>query len=295
VLAPPAAASGQVGVALSLEPAPGGFGDNLQLVGDIPAGCEWDDTAGRLTGTPTAPGSFPVRLRGWNEHGPGAWVDWTVTIAAAEGTASITTADMLEIPVGVDIDLHILTDLGYDFIDVHNLPAGLVFDPATGRITGRLRSALDASVELSAVNGEGWGAPQLLTLVGSSQPYAAWRYASFGQEILDLGTSGDEADPDRDGLANLGEYALGMDALSAGSRGGLVTAIDGGELRVTYTRPKAATDIIYNLRTTPVLGGPWTDHGPGDLVSETGTHQTMEVYISLEPGSAFIKLEMLRN
>ena len=71
-------------------------------------------------------------------------------------------------------------------------------------------------------------------------------------ELTNSLTSGDLADPDGDGLANLMEYALGLlpktpDANACSPR------VENGFLVLTYTRLKAATDVLLTLEKSDDL------------------------------------------
>jgi hypothetical protein len=55
--------------------------------------------------------------------------------------------------------------------------------------------------------------------------------------------SGDLADPDQDGYANLTEYALGLPPKNAVSTNQPFARIENGYLTLTYTRLKSATDV----------------------------------------------------
>ncbi len=81
------------------------------------------------------------------------------------------------------------------------------------------------------------------TVVIQDRPVDVWRKASFtAGELLNPAISGDDGDPDQDGLANLLEYALGLNPKSADANP-LSPTISGGYFTMTYTRLKTATDV----------------------------------------------------
>ena len=79
--------------------------------------------------------------------------------------------------------------------------------------------------------------------------YAAWRIAWFGDAAGDPAIADPEADPDRDGLDNLTEYALGSDPLQAAATVGTPGRDENGRLTLTYQTWVAAEDIAV----TPVF------------------------------------------
>ncbi len=93
-------------------------------------------------------------------------------------------------------------------------------------------------------------------------PYNAWQAQYFtGAELSNPAVSGDNADPDGDGLGNLLEYALGLDPRSAGTAGLPVVGVGrfgtGQNLTLTYTRLIAATDVTYLAQVSGDLST-WT-------------------------------------
>ena len=81
---------------------------------------------------------------------------------------------------------------------------------------------------------------------GTGSPFATWQQQQFGADAGNPAIAGPEADPDRDGLRNLAEYALGLDprAWSAAP----AVDMDGTSLRLTYTRNLDATDVLTNVQ-----------------------------------------------
>ena len=81
-------------------------------------------------------------------------------------------------------------------------------------------------------------------------PYNTWQLQHFSKaQLANAAVSGDLADPDGDGIANLMEYALNLDPQTAQSTGLPTvgqTIIGGGQyLTLTYTQVIAATGITY--------------------------------------------------
>jgi hypothetical protein len=86
-----------------------------------------------------------------------------------------------------------------------------------------------------------------------------WRFQNFGTNIL---VAGNTADPDNDGQANLLEYALGGDPMSANSKGQLsagLTNIAGLSYPIlAFSRNTAATDAVLTVQWSSDLAS-WVD------------------------------------
>ena len=124
-----------------------------------------------------------------------------------------------------------------------------------------------------------------------------------------------EADPDGDGIINLGEYGQNLPA-NVGARGGLPVvilkdypALGATFVSMTFTRVTTATDLLYEVQVSPDLVG-WTPvatsaggaapSGPG-FVMESGTPavRTVEVRDTVpvtadEGARRFIRLRITR-
>jgi hypothetical protein len=88
------------------------------------------------------------------------------------------------------------------------------------------------------------GANASATVSILDQPIDAWRLATFtAAQLADPAISGDEADPDGDGIRNLTEYPLGLNPL-ARDAAAATTGWDGsGHLAITYFQRRSATDV----------------------------------------------------
>lgn len=81
------------------------------------------------------------------------------------------------------------------------------------------------------------------TAVIKDRPVDDWRKANFtAPELADATISGDLADPDYDGLANLMEHALGSNPKTADVNF-FLPRVTGGFFTLTYTRSKSAIDV----------------------------------------------------
>jgi len=121
---------------------------------------------------------------------------------------------------------------------------------ATGAGTISLRLAADNGSVATFVDAG-------FTISASTLNYAAWAAQVSWPVGADSSASGD---PDGDGLANLFEYALNFDPLTAdpaANRPSVSTS--GGHLALTFTRDPAMNTLTYEVQTSPDLGAnSWT-------------------------------------
>lgn len=85
------------------------------------------------------------------------------------------------------------------------------------------------------------------------KPFDAWRFAKFStSELNDPQTSGETADPDRDDLANLIEYALGLEP-KIPDASPITAATSSGHLAFLIAKNPAATDISWSAEVSDDL------------------------------------------
>lgn len=83
--------------------------------------------------------------------------------------------------------------------------------------------------------------------------YAQWKQAHFNvDELADPSTSGDLADPDKDGVQNLLEYGLNIDPKAAGVTGVRVQIVD-GKANILHQKNSYATDLELEIETSENL------------------------------------------
>lgn len=125
---------------------------------------------------------------------------------------------------------------------------------------GRLTLALSGVDDLANNSGGlriARNSASLVYGVAGASPFAAWRQAEFGGDAGNQEIAGALADPDRDGLPNLLEYALGGQPLVPQS--GISPAISrsGMDVLVTFGRNPAATDLLLVVQWSDSLDGDW--------------------------------------
>lgn len=91
-------------------------------------------------------------------------------------------------------------------------------------------------------------------------PLGAWRQQFFGN-FLNTGNGADDADPNRNGIANLVEYALHGDAVGPAAGIAILPTLTraGGRLQLNLTRYFDRPDVTLTVQGIDLLTGTWTD------------------------------------
>ncbi len=108
-----------------------------------------------------------------------------------------------------------------------------------------------------------------------------WRLANFGS-YLSQASGADNADPDRDGISNLMEYALDLNPNAPGVMPAALV-MNGGQIEYTYNRSSAAREagLLYQIEWSDTLE-------PGSWSTENVTEQIQGVEGALEAVKATI-------
>ncbi len=172
-------------------------------------------------------------------------------LAAGGGTLSLTIALPPVAPAGLTATggntaspgaSHYTVKRGTPGGDNHETIA-TVFGPAFNDTTtpGDLHSYL-----VTAWNAAGESEPSPEAVAGLITHINVWRYIHFGTTD-DSGEAADTADPDKDGINNLLDYALGYDPNSpnAGDSPQLTKPTD--RLTLTFTRNAHALDVVTSV------------------------------------------------
>src|SRR5262249_31886326 len=111
-----------------------------------------------------------------------------------------------------------------------------------------------------------------------------WKSAKFtSAELAIPAISGDNADPDEDGLPNLLEYAMGTDPKFANLGGPPATALAGGTFSFTYSHFKPATDVSLALQVSSDLTT-WSTVQPIQVI-DNGLTETLILQESVSTNS----------
>ncbi|HEX5789556.1 MAG TPA: hypothetical protein VFY13_00315 [Luteolibacter sp.] len=106
------------------------------------------------------------------------------------------------------------------------------------------------------------------TVTIKDKPADEWRFNAFTPgELSDPQVSGDSADPDRDSIANLLEYALGL-LPKTPNPSVVAPGENGGYLSLALTKNPNASDLSWAAEVTSDL----TDWTPATILTNTATH-----------------------
>jgi len=238
---------------------------------------------------------------------------WSV-VASFDGTTAASPAGELHAAADGSI-LGIATGPGNGGVFRYSAAAGIqvvaTFDGNNGRatadngaglvFTGGLTTTADGTIYGNAPGGGPAGGGVLFRIAGNS-PLAAWKTLHLGSP-----TASDDDDPDRDGLANVLEYALGKIPTLPDAAGQPAASVAANFLRLTVPRDPARNDIVMIVEATcdlaawtplaaSINGAPFT--GPGYLSGETpGSGMKSIVVRDLMPVTAaprrFLRLRVL--
>ncbi len=126
-----------------------------------------------------------------------------------------------------------------------------------------------------------------------------WRYRHFTlEELADGDVSGDLADPDGDGIANLMEYALAADPRRSESQRLPVLLRRGASWIFEYSRQRDRDldGLVYRVEVSNDLTSSWrviTD--PVEETTLSGTTETVSVLLTEEPAMIFVRLRVERS
>lgn len=141
---------------------------------------------------------------------------------------------------------------------------------------------------VSAENAAGSSADSPVASASTWTASETWRMSNFST-TANTGNAADTSDPDKDGLNNLLEYALGSNPNSSTAASAPQVSTATGKLRIAFTRNTAATDLTISVIAADSLTGPWeeiarstngaafTAIAPGALVNESGAGSVRNV------------------
>jgi autotransporter-associated beta strand protein len=268
--------------------------------------------AATLSGTGTLAGA--VTLLG--TLAPGIDGIATLTLGSLQlGTNSVTAITLNGTTPGSGHD-QVLANAAATLAGTLRVGLAPGFTPAVGDsftvVRSATRSGTFAKVELPALPADRlWRTTYdgssttgvVLSVEAAPKPFEAWQAARFGTQATDPAIAGDAADPDRDGIVNLLEYALALDPKAAPATTGTpghtalpAVARTGSRLTLTYRRSTAATDLAYTIEQSANPGrNPWTTASPTTrILSESGGVQVVEAALDATGERMFLRLKVTR-
>lgn len=130
-------------------------------------------------------------------------------------------------------------------------------------------------------------------------PLTLWKKEEFGEDWNQPAIAGETMDPDRDGLVNLLEYALGGDPLAAASRGtGPSVGVSAAAVEFRFDRDPSRDDIDLIVQQAESPAGPWLDIAvsigggafaplvPGVTALDQGAGPRIQVIVSIPDAMA---------
>ncbi|MFM2197184.1 MAG: hypothetical protein RLZZ505_616 [Verrucomicrobiota bacterium] len=161
------------------------------------------------------------------------------------------------------------------------LPQGLSLNSATGFVSGTVSPTAAVgkyTVTIERRNTLGAVVSQTIIITVTEASFTAW---IAGFNVADKALTGD---PDNDLLPNLLEYALGSLPGVRESPAPVTPGRDANSVSITYTKSKAATDVILMAEWSPNLAeGSWQSAGVLNEVILDGTHsQTIRSSVAID-------------
>lgn len=143
-----------------------------------------------------------------------------------------------------------------------NLPRGLTLNTSTGLISGTTAVFGAAAITVSATNAGGTGTQNVTLNIADTTgtTFAEFREARFTPtQFDDPDYSGEDDDPDGDGLPNLLEFAFGESPTDDGTASMPKIVADTGAQFFEYQVDTDAVGITVKAQSSDSLTGGWTD------------------------------------
>jgi hypothetical protein len=140
----------------------------------------------------------------------------------------------------------------------------------------------------------GDGNDVVLRLAAAANSYTDWRLLKFGT-VESTGNAADTADPDGDGLANLAEYALGLNpGLYDSSSGGI--ALNGSVLEYRYSRSMSARNagvVCFTEWSDTLASNDWsTANVIETILSTSGDREEVKATVPANGSKRFMRLKI---
>jgi hypothetical protein len=232
---------------------------------------------------------------------PAVSISATVTDAfefgALPGAFVISRVGATNIDLTVNYVIGGTASNGVDYSSISN---SIVIPPGTTSAAIAIVPLTDNAVDgdetvvltLSGTSTYNLSASVSATVTIHDTPFNMWRLAEFGTNANNSAISGDFADPDGDGIANLLEYALHLNPNVVDTAGLPTPQIDPacGCLTLIYTKVISAIDLAYTAEAASDPGGPWSTNGiTTAVIADNGVTQAIEASDAGNPFAATIQ------
>lgn len=125
------------------------------------------------------------------------------------------------------------------------------------------------------------------------KPVELWQQAKFGNDANNAAIAGLNADPDGDGIRNTLEYALNNNPNAKDAASLPTTAVEGGNLTLTYRKNLAATDVTYVVEESTTMGTWTTAAVSEEIVSDDGFTRVIKASVAKGAAPAkFLRLSV---
>ena len=180
-----------------------------------------------------------------------------------------------------------------DLVLLQKDSAGTVSGSFTGWSNGVLMRTNGLYAKINYAGGD--GNDVVLRLAASANVYTDWKLLKFGT-VENTGTAADTADPDSDGLANLAEYALGLNpGLSDSSPGGVT--LNGSVLEYRYSRSMSARNsgvVCFAEWSDTLAVNDWsTANVTETILSTSGDREEVKAAVPATGTKRFMRLKIL--
>jgi|GEM_PF-2542209 len=170
---------------------------------------------------------------------------------------------------------------------------------ANGLLNGN--NVLSAEVHQVAASGSDlvFGMRMSITSSGTLIASDDWRQVNFGT-YNNTGNAADSADPDKDGMANITEFALNKDPNRGNSRWAN-TALESTNLTATFNRRIAAmSEMTFSVLWSTDASAPiasWNSTGVAEqILSDDGSFQNVKVTVPMSGAAKkFLRLKLVRT
>ncbi len=265
-------------------------------VGTLPSGLTYSSGTQQITGTPTAAGNSTVTITANNAVGTGPAFTLSIQIAAPIAPSISTQPASQTKNVGESVTFTVVASGTPAPTYQWKKGTTTISDATSASYSINSLSPTDAGdYTVVVTNPGGTVTSEVATLVVNQVGFAAWQTANFTlSERGDASVSGPNADPDRDGVNNLVEYALGLDPKSASVSGLPQISVQGTEWWFTYARPSERPDVTYTVETSTNLTN-WVTTGITHERTAAGTTETWRARLNITAGqNAFFRLKVER-